>query len=89
MWCSTGIGCKASLFLLFINDFQFASYLLDPIMFVDDASLFYSNKDINMDTVFLSVNDELQKINICLISIKLSPNVKKINTNPAKKMIFR
>ena len=93
MWCSTGIGCKTSLFLLYINDFQFASDLLDPIMFVDDANLFYSNKDVKMDTVFLSVNDELQKINVCFISIKLSRNVKKINTrfstNPAKKMIFR
>ena len=93
MWCSTGIGCKTSLFLLYINDFQFASDLLDPIMFADDANLFYSNKDVNMDTVFLSVNDELQKINVCFISIKLSRNVKKINTrfstNPAKKMIFR
>ena len=63
------------LFLLYINDLQFASDLLDPIMFADDTNLFYSNKDIN--TAFLKVNDELQKINEWFISNKLSLNVKK------------
>ena len=63
------------LFLLYINDLQFASDLLDPIMFADDTNLFYSNEDIN--TAFLKVNDELQKINEWLISNKLSHNVKK------------
>ena len=61
------------LFLLYINDLQFASDLLDPIMFADDTNLFYSNEDIN--TAFLKVNDELQKINEyeCLsVSIILS-----------------
>ena len=33
------------LFLLYINDLQFASDLLDPIMFADNTNLFYSNKD--------------------------------------------
>ena len=56
------------LFLLYINDLQFVSDLLDPIMFADDTNLFYSNKDIN--TVFLKVNDELQKINEWFISNK-------------------
>ena len=63
------------LFLLHFNDLQFASDLLDPIMFADDTNLFYSNKDIN--TAFLKVNDELQKINKWLISNKLLLNVKK------------
>ena len=63
------------LFLLYINDLQFASDLLEPIMFADDTNLFYSNKDIN--TAFLKVNDELQKINEWFISNKLSLNVKK------------
>ena len=61
------------LFLLYINDLQFASDLLDPIMFADDTNLFYSNEDLN--TAFLKVNDELQKINEyeCLsVSIILS-----------------
>ena len=61
------------LFLLYINDLQFASDLLDPIMFADDTNLFYSNEDINI--AFLKVNDKLQKINEyeCLsVSIILS-----------------
>ena len=62
------------LFLLNINDLQFASDLLDPIMFADDTNLFYSSKDIN--TAFLKVNHELQKINEWFISNKLSFNVK-------------
>ena len=77
------------LFLLYINDLQFASGLLDPIMFADDTNLFYPNKDIN--TAFLKVNDELLKINEWLISNKLSLNVKNPNTrfstNIAKKTI--
>ena len=44
-------------------------------MFAVDTKIFYSNKDIN--TVFLKINDELQKINECLISDKLSLNMKK------------
>ena len=44
-------------------------------MLADDTNLFYSNKDIN--TVFLKVNDELQKINEWFSSNKLSLNVKK------------
>ena len=61
-------------------------------MFAVDTKIFYSNKDIN--TVFLKINDELQKINECLISDKLSFNMKKKKkntrffTNLAKKIIF-
>ena len=62
------------LFLLHINDLQFASDLLDPIMFADNTNLFYSNMDIN--TAFLKVNNELRKINEWFISNKLSLNVK-------------
>ena len=75
------------LFLLYINDLQFASDLLDPIMFADDINLFYSNKDIN--TAFLRVNDESQKNNEWFISNKLSLNVKKtkysFSHKPSKK----
>ena len=66
------------LFLLYINDLQLALDLLDPIMFADDTNFFYTNKDIN--TAFLKVHDELQKINEWFISNKLSLNVKKTNT---------
>ena len=57
------------LFLLYINDLQFASDLLDSIMFADDTNLFYPNKDIN--TVFIKVNNELQKFNEWFISNNL------------------
>ena len=63
------------LFPFYMNDLHFASDLLDPIMFVDDANLFYSNKNINI--VFLKANDELQKFNEWFISNKHSFNVKK------------
>ena len=78
------------LFLLYINDLQFASDLLNPIMFADDTNLLYSSKDIN--TASLKVNKELQQINECFISNKLSLNVKKktntrFSPNLAKKTI--
>ena len=41
------------LFLIYVNDFQFVSDLLDPIMFADDISLFYPGKHIN--ALFLKV----------------------------------
>ena len=56
------------LFLLYINDLQFASDLLDPIMFADDTNLFCSNKDMN--TAFLKVINEPQ-INKWFLSNKL------------------
>ena len=75
MRCYTGIHFKTSLFSPLYQRSTFASDLLDPIMFADDTNLFYSNKDIN--TVFLKVNEELQKIIEWFISNKLSLNVKK------------
>ena len=66
------------LFLLYMNDLQFTSDLLDPVMFADDTNLFYSNKDMN--TAFVKVNNELQKLNEWFISNKLLLNVKKTNT---------
>ena len=62
------------LFLLYINDLQFVSDLLASILFTDDTNLFYSNKNIN--TVFLKVNNELEKINEWFVSNKFSLNVK-------------
>ena len=56
-------------------------------MFAHDTNLFYSKKDIN--TVFLKVNNELQKINEWFISNKLSLNLKKTEDSffykPSKK----
>ena len=60
--CSVSQGSILGLllFLLCVNDLQFASDLLDPIMIADDTNLLYSDKDIN--TALLKVNDKLQKI---------------------------
>ena len=38
------------LFLIYVNDLQYASNLLEPIMFADDTNLFYSHK--NIKTIF-------------------------------------
>ena len=77
MWRSARIHFRSRtlFFLPYINDLQFAADLLDPIMFADDIYLFYSDKDIN--TAFLKVDDELQKINEWFFSSKLLLNVKK------------
>ena len=48
------------LFLVYVNDLNRASEVLDPIMFADDTNLFYSHQ--NMKTIFGTVNCELQKI---------------------------
>ena len=61
-----------SLFLLYINDLQIASDIRDPVMFADDANLFYWSKDI--DSVFLKVN-ELQKVNEWFVFKNPSLNV--------------
>ena len=45
-------------------------------MFADDASFFYSHKNIN--ALFLKVNNELHEINQWFVSNKLSFNIKKI-----------
>ena len=42
MWCTTGVYTRASFFLIYINDLQFVSDVLDPVMFADDTNLFYS-----------------------------------------------
>ena len=44
-------------------------------MFVDDANLFYTRKDINV--LFLKVNNHIPKINRWFISNKLSLNIRK------------
>ena len=48
------------LFLIYVNNLQYASNLLDPIMFVDDTILFYSVE--NVETLFDTVDIELPKI---------------------------
>ena len=64
MWCSTRINIRPILFLIYANDLNRVSGILDPIMFADDTNLFYSHKDIKM--LFHTVNRELVEVNIGL-----------------------
>ena len=63
------------LFLIYVNDLNNASSILDPIMFADDTNLFYSHKNIHQ--LFAKVNDELEKIGDWFKANKLSLNNKK------------
>ena len=65
------------LFLLYINVLPNASPVLDPIMHADDTNLFYSNNDI--ETLFSTVNIELEEISEWFKANKLSLNIKKTN----------
>ena len=55
------------LFLVYINDLQFLSDVLDPIMLADDTNMFSLPKDVN--ALFLKVNNH--KINQWLIYINI------------------
>ena len=72
MWSSPGSIFGPLLYLTYVNDGQYASNLLDPIMFADDTNLFYTEESI--ETLFDTVNIEFQKISHGLTSIKLSLN---------------
>ena len=65
------------LFLLYVNDLPNASSVLDLIMYADNTNLFYSNNDI--ETLFSTVNMELEKISEWFKANKLSLNIKKTN----------
>ena len=72
-----------------LNDLQYASNLLDPIMFADDNNLFYAEE--NIKTLFDTVNIELQKVSQWFIYNKLSLKQKQTThffINPARKIIF-
>ena len=60
MQSSPEINIKSSLiFDIYIMDLQYASNLLDPIMFADDTNLFYAEENIK---TFDIVNIELQTL---------------------------
>ena len=61
------------LFLIYVNDLNKASKVLNSILFADDTNLFYSHRDIN--TLFKIVNDELTKLDQWFKANKLSLNV--------------
>ena len=61
--------------LLFINDLPNASSLIEPILFADATSIFYSHKDV--DNLTLTLNLELNKVSTWMKANKLSVNLKK------------
>ena len=65
------------LFLVYVNDLNKASDVLEPIMFADDTNLFYSHQ--NIKTLFGTVNCELEKICEWFRANKLTLNVRKTN----------
>ena len=63
------------LFVIYVNDLPNATNILDPIMFADNANLFYSHYDIK--TLFSTVNEELEKLGGWFTANRLSLNIKK------------
>ena len=65
------------LLILYINDIPNGPELTDPLLFADNASIFYSNSNLNcLESV---LNDELQNIDVWLKCSKLSVGFKKTN----------
>ena len=63
------------LFLIYVNDLNQVSNILDPMMFADDTNFFYSHHQIK--TLFETVNCELKNISQWFRANKLSLNIKK------------
>ena len=62
-------------FILYINDLQNASELVELLLFADDTSIFYSHS--NPNTLEFVLNNEIKNIEVWLRCNKLSVNVKK------------
>ena len=65
------------LFLLYINDFPQSSKILSFILFADDSSVFYSEK--NPRKLLQTINSELISVNDWIIANRLSLNLVKTN----------
>ena len=65
------------LFLIYINDICKLSSAFDILLFADDTSIFFSHKVL--DSLCLTVNNELVKLTDWFFANKLSINVKKSN----------
>ena len=63
-------------FILYINGIVNSSNLLKFILFADDTNILYSNK--NIDILYETLNNELEKVSKWLIANRLSVNFKKL-----------
>ena len=63
------------LFLIFVNDLNNSTKVLDPVLFADDTNLFSS--DSNITVLFEKANQDLSQINDWFLANKLSLNVQK------------
>ena len=63
------------LFIIYITDIVKSSHLLQLIMFADDTNLFIFHS--NRDKLFLTLNQEIEKISNWLKINKVYLNVKK------------
>ena len=75
MWSSTRLNIGTTSVPIYVNDLPNNSKILNPIMFADDANLFFSN--CNIPVLFATVNSELSKISQWFLANKLSLNVTK------------
>ena len=75
MWCPARQRPRASALLIYINDICNFSSALDILLFADDTSIFFSHKVL--DSLCLTVNNELVKLTDCFFANKLSINIKK------------
>ena len=76
-----------SLFLIFVNDLNDSTVVLDSVLFADDTNLFYS--DNNIRTLFETENQELSQINDWFLANK--PKFKSklsLNVGETKYMLF-
>ena len=71
MWCSTRIYTRSAFISNNVNNLYKASNILHPIMFADDANLFYSH---NIKFLFNTITGELNKIHEWFTANKLSQN---------------
>lgn len=72
---SQGSILGPSLLLLYENDLNHATKVINPIMIADGANLFFTHSNIN--ALLEKINEELTKITNYFNAIKLSLNVKK------------
>ena len=63
--------------IIFINDFVRCSSILNFILYADDSTLFFSSP--NLQSLFGTVNNELQKVTKWLHTSKVTVNTAKSN----------